>query len=200
MGKVEIIDSDLQQAVQYSKAIQEALRTSYDKSNDLKSYVKSAKWSGSTRGSFEAYLDLITQYHKDMNKIVPHQQYQLHILSKMIVLNMLIEHFPILLREPEEEEYKDLTHRASEQERKQLEERSLSDTGINIELFHLTEEPRLQSNPRYYQQWLCLESNQRVAAIDLVKKQYLFVSQFWLLKLLFDELEIPYAKEGVVHG
>ncbi|MDM5436392.1 DUF5081 family protein [Bacillus hominis] len=200
MGKVEIIDSDLQQAVQYSKAIQEALRTSYDKSNDLKSYVKSAKWSGSTRGSFEAYLDLITQYHKDMNKIVPHQQYQLHILSKMIVLNMLIEHFPILLREPEEEEYKDLTHRASEQERKQLEERSLSDTGINIELFHLTEEPRLQSNPRYYQQWLCLESNQRVAAIDLVKEQYLFVSQFWLLKLLFDELEIPYAKEGVVHG
>ncbi|MGE6599706.1 hypothetical protein COI73_31395 [Bacillus cereus] len=52
MGKVEIIDSDLQQAVQYSKAIQEALRTSYDKSNDLKSYVKSAKWSGSNFNRF----------------------------------------------------------------------------------------------------------------------------------------------------
>jgi uncharacterized protein YukE len=70
MGKVEINDSDLQQAIHYSKAIQEALHTSYTKSNDLKSYVKSAKWSGSTRRAFEAYLDLITQYHKDMNSIM----------------------------------------------------------------------------------------------------------------------------------
>lgn len=70
MGKVEINDSDLQQAIYYSKAIQEALYTSYTKSNDLKSYMKSAKWSGSTRRAFEAYLDLITQYHKDMNCIM----------------------------------------------------------------------------------------------------------------------------------
>jgi hypothetical protein len=70
MGKVEIIDSDLQQAISYSKAIQEALNTSYEKSNDLKSFVKSAKWSGSTRGAFEAYLDLITQYHRDMKHIM----------------------------------------------------------------------------------------------------------------------------------
>ncbi|PEA53787.1 hypothetical protein CON64_16260 [Bacillus pseudomycoides] len=82
MGKVEIIDSDLQQAIQYSKAIQDALRTSYDKSNDLKSYVKSAKWSGSTRGSFEAYLDLITQYHKDMNNIMEKHTKALENLNK----------------------------------------------------------------------------------------------------------------------
>ncbi|MGG0650749.1 DUF5081 family protein [Bacillus mycoides] len=165
----------------------------------LQAYFNSRKYVRLNQFMF-AFLEENADELIVLVEIVPHQQYQLHVLSKMIVLNMLIEHFPILLREPEEEEYKDLMHKASEQERKQLEERSLSDTGINIELFHLTEEPRLQSNPRYYQQWLCLESNQRVAAIDLVKEQYLFVSQFWLLKLLFDELEIPYAKEGVVHG
>jgi hypothetical protein len=136
-----------------------------------------------------------------LTEIVPHNQYQLHVLSKIIVLNMLTNHFPLLLREPKEEEYKELTRKVSEQEREQMEQRSLSDTGlINLELFHLTEKPTLQSNSHYYQQWIFFEWEQKVAAVNLVQDQYLIVSQFWLLKLLFDELEFPYTKEEVGHG
>ncbi|MGF9963740.1 DUF5081 family protein [Bacillus rhizoplanae] len=166
----------------------------------LQTYYKSRKYVRLNQFMF-AFLEEKSDELIMLVEIIPHQQYQLHVLSKAIVLKMLTEHFPMLLREPQEAEYKELTREASDQERKQIEQRSLSGQDmINMELFHLTEKPTLQSNQRYYQQWLFFEEEQKVAAVNLVKEQYLFVSQFWLLKLVFDELEFPYTKEEIVNG
>ncbi|MBO1915175.1 DUF5081 family protein, partial [Microvirga sp. 3-52] len=65
---------------------------------------------------------------------------------------------------------------------------------MNLEYFHLDEEPRDISNPAYYQQWLIFTKNEKLIMVDPVNKNYYHASQYWFLKILFDEMEFPYKE------
>lgn len=70
MKDLTIKYSDLQTAIKLSTEINRELDNSYKIANDLKKYLSSAKWSGETKITFEAYLSLIVQYHKDLIDIM----------------------------------------------------------------------------------------------------------------------------------
>ncbi|WP_210470762.1 DUF5081 family protein [Sporosarcina sp. 6E9] len=120
--------------------------------------------------------------------------YQLFVVSKALVLSMLGEKFPVVLREPEEVEKSFLKEKLSNHERREIEKFEPESMFMNLEYFHLDEEPRDISNPAYYQQWLIFTKNEKLIMVDPVNKNYYHASQYWFLKILFDEMEFPYKE------
>lgn len=66
VAKIEILGESLEQASKGADDLKNSVKTSLDLTKKLKSYVGGAKWSGETRDAFEAYLDIIVQYHEDL--------------------------------------------------------------------------------------------------------------------------------------
>jgi hypothetical protein len=120
--------------------------------------------------------------------------YQLFVVSKALVLSMLGEKFPVVLREPEEVEKSFLKEKLSNRERREIERFEPESMFMNLEYFHLDEEPRDISNPAYYQQWLIFTKKEKLIMVDPVYKHYYHASQYWFLKILFDEMEFPYKE------
>lgn len=118
--------------------------------------------------------------------------YQLRVISKALLLKMLSEQFPIVLREPSEEEKTFLKVELSNQERRETQEFEPEQTFMNLEFFHLKEEPRSKFNANYYQQWLIFNKDEKLMMVDTVNKKYYHASQYWFLKVLFDEMDFPY--------
>lgn len=124
------------------------------------------------------------------------EHYQLKILSKVHVLKVLTDHFPLILREPAENEKSFIKTELTHQER-HMAENFETDMFMNLEFFHLNEEPCEVNNPRYYQQWLIFIKDDTLIMVDTILKKYYHTSQYWFLKVLFDELEFPYKGETV---
>lgn len=127
------------------------------------------------------------------------EQYQLRVISKAIVLKKLIEDFPFILREPVEEEKTFLKKELSHQERRETESFELEQSLMNLEFFHLKEEPRHENNSNYYQQWLVFVKDEKLIMVDTVQRKYYHASQYWFLQMLFDEMDFPY-KEVAAHA
>lgn len=125
--------------------------------------------------------------------------YQLRVISKALLLKMLSEHFPLVLREPKEKEKTFLKVELSNQERRETQEFEPEQTFMNLEFFHLKEEPRSKFNANYYQQWLVFTKDEKLLMVDTVNKKYYHASQYWFLKVLFDEMDFPY-KEAKSYG
>ncbi|MED4203851.1 DUF5081 family protein [Neobacillus mesonae] len=121
--------------------------------------------------------------------------YQLRIISKATALRILTEKFPLVAREPEEDEKNFLKVELSHQERREMEEFEPEQMLMNLEFFHLTEEQRERFNARYYQQWLIFTADGKLIMVDTVNRKYYHASQYWFLKLLFDEMDFPYKEE-----
>ncbi|ULT57359.1 DUF5081 family protein [Neobacillus drentensis] len=124
-------------------------------------------------------------------------QYQLRVTSKAIMLKMLCEHFPLIIREPAEKETTFLKKDISNHERREIESFEPEEMLMNLEFFHLKEEHRDQFNWHYYQQWLIFTKVEKLIMVDTVNKRYYHASQYWFLKVLFDELDFPYKEAGV---
>lgn len=120
--------------------------------------------------------------------------YQLRVLSKALLLKMVSEHFPLVLREPEETEKTFLKVELSNQERRETQEFEPEQMFMNLEFFHLKEEPRSKFNAHYYQQWLIFTKDEKLMMVDTVHKKYYHASQYCFLKVLFDELDFPYKE------
>ena len=120
--------------------------------------------------------------------------YQIRVLSKAIVLKMLSEEIPLILREPKEEEKNFLQKELLNQERREMEEYEPERMFMNLELFHLDEEPKNRYNPKYYQQWFIFTKNEKLIMVDILTKKYYHTSQYWFLKVLFDEMDFPYKR------
>ena len=123
--------------------------------------------------------------------------YQLRVISKAIVLTLLSKHFPLLLREPHEQEKTFIKEELSHEERRETESFEPEKTLMNLEFFHLKAEPRDKSNANYYQQWLAFAKDEKLIMVDTVNKKYYHASQYWFLKMLFDEMDFPYKGEKV---
>lgn len=122
------------------------------------------------------------------------EQYQLRVLSKAIVLKMLSDEIPLILREPKEEEKSFLKQELLHQERREIEEYEPEKMFMNLELFHLEEEPKDKTNSKYYQQWFIFTKDEKLIMLDIVNKNYYHASQYWFLKILFDEMDFPYKR------
>ena len=122
------------------------------------------------------------------------ETYQLFVVSKALVLGMLGEKFPVVLREPEEKEKTFLKVELSNRERKEIEKFEPESMFMNLEFFHLEEERREVSNPKYYQQWLIFTKEEKLIMVDSINKKYYHASQYWFMKVLFDEMEFPYKE------
>lgn len=120
--------------------------------------------------------------------------YQLRVISKATVLKMLSEHFPLILREPNEKEKTFFKVELTNQERRETEGFEPENMFMNLELFHLNEEPKDKFNSRYYQQWLIFTKDEKLIMVDTVNKKYYHASQYWFLKVLFDEMDFPYKE------
>ncbi|EQB36683.1 hypothetical protein M948_16760 [Virgibacillus sp. CM-4] len=122
--------------------------------------------------------------------------YKLVVASKAIVLQMLTEKFELLTREPDETEQSFLKKELSHQERRETEELEPGYELINMEFFHLDERRQEVNNAKYYQQWLIFtkDEKQKLIMVDTVRRKYYHASQYWFLKLLFDEMEFPYKE------
>lgn len=122
------------------------------------------------------------------------QNYKLFVVSKATVLQLLGDKFPVILREPEENEKNFLKKELTYQEKLETEQFEPGDSLINLEFFHLNASRQKADNPDYYQQWLAFPKDDRLIMIDTVQRKYYHASQYWFLKLLFDEMEFPYME------
>lgn len=127
------------------------------------------------------------------------EHYQLHVISKSLVLKMLGEKFPVIVREPDEKEKNFLKRELSNQEKKEVEGFEPESMFMNLELFHLKEAPKISTNSAYYQQWLIFTKDGKLMMVDPIYKKYYHASQYWFLKKVFDEMEFPY-KEAQING
>jgi hypothetical protein len=121
-------------------------------------------------------------------------RYQLRVTSKAAMLKILSEQFPLIVREPAEKEKTFLKVELSNQARRETESYDPEQYLMNLEFFHLKEEHRDQFNWHYYQQWLIFTKDEKLIMVDTVNKKYYHVSQYWFLKVLFDELDFPYKE------
>jgi hypothetical protein len=120
--------------------------------------------------------------------------YQLRVTSKASLLKMLSEQFPVVVREPVEIEKAFIKVELSHQERRETESYEPEEMFMNLEFFHLKEEHKDRFNWHYYQQWLIFTKNEKLIMVDTVNKKYYHASQYWFLKVLFDEMDFPYKE------
>jgi uncharacterized protein YukE len=82
--KVEINGNKLNEARTAAKAIETSLKTAYEQCGTLLSYTQAANWDGKSRDAFITYLEIIHQYHNDLNEIVKLQTTALNNLNQYI--------------------------------------------------------------------------------------------------------------------
>ncbi|MED3649694.1 DUF5081 family protein [Heyndrickxia sporothermodurans] len=120
--------------------------------------------------------------------------YQLRVISKISVLRLLGDTFPLVLREPHESEKTFQRKELTNHERRETENFEPETMFMNFESIHLTEEPKDKFNSNYYQQWLVFTKDEKLMMVDTVHKKYYHASQYWFLKVLFDEMDFPYKE------
>ncbi|EUJ47065.1 WXG100 family type VII secretion target [Listeria fleischmannii] len=60
--------SKVEEAISSAKLIEDSLQTTHKKCTSIVQYVNGAKWSGKSRDAFLTYMEIIEQYHADINK------------------------------------------------------------------------------------------------------------------------------------
>lgn len=120
------------------------------------------------------------------------EAYQVFIVSKSLVLGMLGEKFPVVLREPEANEGDFLKEALSNWERREVENFEPESMFMNLEIFQLDAKVKGIDNPAYYQQWLIFTKEEKLIMVDPVSSRYFHASQYWFMKVLFDAMEFPY--------
>lgn len=125
----------------------------------------------------------------------PQTQYQLYQISVLKVLGLLIEKFPLIRRAPLEDEQEFLLKELTQAKRREIEALDDPEHFINLELFDTTQSPQIIENKDFYRQWILMEYEGELVAVDAVDKTYYRASQYWLMKVLFDALQIPYKKK-----
>lgn len=118
--------------------------------------------------------------------------YQLRVMPKAMALKILSDYFPLIGREPDEKERTFLKEELTNHERHEVESFEPEERFMNLEFFHLQEEPRDPFNAHYYQQWLIFTKDEKLIMVDTVNQKYYQAGQYWFLKVLFDEMDFPY--------
>lgn len=144
------------------------------------------------------FMFALTEDHEELLALVEitaDQEYKLLRLDKMSALNMLLEAFEIIGREPEEEEKTFLQKKLSNKMDERVQSYPIPEEILNIEIFNLDAEPKETANPSFHQHYLYFLAEEALIMIDIEHETYYQSSQYALLKRIFDELAIPYEQE-----
>lgn len=120
--------------------------------------------------------------------------YQLRLISKAFVLKLLSDQFPLIGREPSAGERNFLRRELDHEERREVESFEPGQSFMNLEVFHLNEQPMEVTNPKFYEQWFIFLKDEKLIMTDVPRKKHYHASQYWFLKMLFDDLEFPYKE------
>ncbi|MBC1285210.1 DUF5081 family protein [Listeria booriae] len=166
--------------------------------NKLSAYHRSKKYvrCNNIMFSFQEYnnKEVVLIIEAEKNKY-----YRLLVLSKAHALKVLYDGFPLIAREPDIDEKDFLTAELTNQEKNEIKAMELSESVFNFEVFHLDQYPAQMTEPKFYQNWLLFLYGDKLVSLDVARQQYQQVSQYWFMKLVFDEMEFPY-KEVAQHG
>jgi len=159
----------------------------------LESYHQSRKYVRINNLMF-AFFE---EEHKDelvmLSEIEKGEKYKLFIIAKSKVLKLLIDHFPIIGREPDEAEKEFRKHTLTHQERHEVDAYQ-PDHIMNMEVFDGSLILKSESTRDTHQQWLVFEREEKLIMVETQEKKYYHASQYFFMKMLFDELEFPYQE------
>ncbi|MBF2637520.1 DUF5081 family protein [Listeria welshimeri] len=127
-----------------------------------------------------------------MIEVTSQKEYRFERMNKIYALAMIKDFFPLVNREPGERETEFLKEELTNEERKRAVAFEPEKNFISMEFFHMEEEPKEEKNDKYYKQYLAFEMEDKLMMVDVVNETYYRGSQYALMKLLFDELELPY--------
>ncbi|MBF2351452.1 DUF5081 family protein [Listeria welshimeri] len=127
-----------------------------------------------------------------MIEVTSQKEYRFERMNKIYALAMIKDFFPHVNREPGERETEFLKEELTNEERKRAVAFEPEKNFISMEFFHMEEEPKEEKNEKYYKQYLAFEMEDKLMMVDVVNETYYRGSQYALMKLLFDELELPY--------
>lgn len=127
-----------------------------------------------------------------MIEVTSQKEYRFERMNKIYALAMIKDFFPLVNREPGERETEFLKEELTNEERKRAVAFEPEKNFISMEFFHMEEEPKEEKNDKYYKQYLAFEMEDKLMMVDVVNEAYYRGSQYALMKLLFDELELPY--------
>ncbi|MBC2335759.1 DUF5081 family protein [Listeria welshimeri] len=127
-----------------------------------------------------------------MIEVTSQKEYRFERMNKIYALAMIKDFFPLVSREPGERETEFLKEELTNEERKRAVAFEPEKNFISMEFFHMEEEPKEEKNDKYYKQYLAFEMEDKLMMVDVVNETYYRGSQYALMKLLFDELELPY--------
>ncbi|MBC1981217.1 DUF5081 family protein [Listeria welshimeri] len=127
-----------------------------------------------------------------MIEVTSQKEYRFERMNKIYALAMIKDFFPLVNREPGERETEFLKEELTNEERKRAVAFEPEKNFISMEFFHMEEEPKEEKNEKYYKQYLAFEMEDKLMMVDVVNETYYRGSQYALMKLLFDELELPY--------
>ncbi|MBC2265065.1 DUF5081 family protein [Listeria booriae] len=121
-------------------------------------------------------------------KIGKEEGYQLHRMSKVLVPQLLIKKLDLINREAMEDEELFLLKRQRIEQRQKLDNSLTQENLIDLRIFGVS---------NTLEHWIIFDVDEMLFTINTQTKEYYRASQYWLMKILFDTLEIPYKKEGV---
>lgn len=123
------------------------------------------------------------------------EQYRLLVMSKLKLLKLLMNRFPVLLREPDEAEKAFHKRELNKEETAKVKQHDIDDTVFNFEYFYIA-----HNDVSDYGQWFAFEHDNQLMMIETEKQSYYYYSQYRFLKKLFDKLDFPYKEGDEIDG
>jgi len=105
-------------------------------------------------------------------------EYRINVISKAFVLKLLSDRFPLILREPKEEEKDFLKEEVSYLLKKELETYEPDDNFMNMEFFQLGDTQEKVT----YEQWLAFTKDDELIMVDPITDKYYYAKNYYLMK------------------
>lgn len=118
--------------------------------------------------------------------------YQIKVIDKRLVLKDLFDSLPIVQREPLSDETEFTLKKLRNRERRSILEEEVEENVLSIAVFD-TNAVQMEEE---FAQWLYFMEEDKLCAVNVEEESYYRASQYWLMKELFDSLEIPYPQES----
>ncbi|EUJ43861.1 DUF5081 family protein [Listeria fleischmannii] len=121
-------------------------------------------------------------------KVGEKESYQLHRIDKVWVPLLLVQKIALVNRPAGEEEKNFLLRQERMESILAFQHRTPPEALLEVVILDASQK---------LTQWLIFEENTQLLALDAQANVLYRASQYWLMKLLFEALEIPYRKEEV---
>ncbi|MGC6768040.1 DUF5081 family protein [Enterococcus sp. LJL51] len=120
-----------------------------------------------------------------LTEIEPQEYYILRVIDKYLVMKELFDHLAIVKREPLADETEFVLKKARNRERRSFLDKDIPDNALSLEVYSIEKNEKSA--------WLCFVEEDKLYSVSVEDESYYRASQYWLMKELFDSLEIPYG-------